>query len=45
MNNRETISWALNEVAALETVLSSLKEGLILEGMRMDAKEEEEASK
>lgn len=38
--HRKTVAWALNEVAALEEVLRNLKDGLLLEGMRMDAKEE-----
>ncbi len=37
--HRKAIAWALNEVAALETVLSNLKDGL-LEDLRTDAKEE-----
>lgn len=37
---RKTVDWALTEVAALEEVLRNLKEGLLLEGMRMDAREE-----
>jgi hypothetical protein len=40
MNNRETLDFALNEIAALEMVLGNLKEGITLEKMRMDALEE-----
>ncbi len=38
--HHETLDFVLNEIEALELVLGNLKEGITLERMRMDAKEE-----